>query len=106
MFSFHILNNWNNNIETNEIAFYENICNDLDYYDSDEKENKKRNKEKNNRIYDEEMIEKNIKNVMNKNTHNNLINIVIYFFMVSWFISRVFEEASFLLNAERILRTC
>ena len=67
LFSFHKLKNWNNNIETNEIAFYENICNDLDYCDSDEKENKKRNKEKNNRIYDEEMIEKNIKNVMNKN---------------------------------------
>ena len=67
LFSFHKLKNWNNNKEMNEIAFYENICNDLDFCDSDEKENKKRNKEKNNRIYDEDMIEKNIKNVMNKN---------------------------------------
>jgi hypothetical protein len=67
LFSFHKLKSWNNNKEMNEIAFYENICNDLDYCDSDEKENKKRNKEKNNRIYDEEMIEKNIKNVMDKN---------------------------------------
>ena len=67
LFSFHKLKSWNNNKEMNEIAFYENICNDLDFCDSDEKENKKRNKEKNNRIYDEDMIEKNIKNVMNKN---------------------------------------
>ena len=58
LFSFHKLKNWNNNKEMNEIAFYENICNDLDFCDSDEKENKKRIKEKNNRIYDEDMIEK------------------------------------------------
>ena len=67
LFSFHKLNNWNNNKEMNEIPFYENICNDLDYSDLDEKENKKKNKEKINKIYDEELIEKNIKNVMDKN---------------------------------------
>ena len=64
LFSFHILNNWNNNIETNETAFYENICNDLEYSNLDKKESKKRNK--NNKSDSEDMIEKNIKDTMSK----------------------------------------
>ena len=64
LFSFHILNNLNNNIETNETTFYENICNDLEYSNLDKKESKKRNK--NNKSDSEDMIEKNIKDTMSK----------------------------------------
>ena len=66
LFSFNHLNTWNNNKIKNEISFYENICNDLDYSNIEVKENKKRNKDKNNKIYNDEMLEENIKNVMNK----------------------------------------
>ena len=66
LFSFNHLNTWNNNKTQNEISFYENICNDLDYNNnSEDKENKK--KIKDNRVYSDEMLEENIKNVMNKN---------------------------------------
>ena len=66
LFSFNHLNTWNNNKTKNEISFYENICNDLDYNNnSEDKENKK--KIKDNRVYSDEMLEENIKNVMNKN---------------------------------------
>ena len=65
LFSFNQLNTWNNNKAANEISFYENICNDLDYNNnSEDKENKKKSKD--NRIYSDEMLEENIKNVMNK----------------------------------------
>ena len=67
IFSFNTLNNWNSNTkEMNEIAFFEKICNDLDYsnFDENEKDNKKENKD--TRINDD-LIEKNIKNAMNKN---------------------------------------
>ena len=66
LFSFNHLNTWNNNKIKNEISFYENICNDLDYSNIEDKENKKRNKDKSNKIYNDEMLEENIKNVMNK----------------------------------------
>ena len=67
LFSFNQLNTWNNNKAVNEISFYENICNDLDYNNnSEDKENKKKIKDKNNGIYSDEMLEENIKNVMNK----------------------------------------
>ena len=67
LFSFHRLNNWSNKKETDELSFYEKICNDLDYNDIDERENKKKHKDKHNKIIDEDMIEKIIKNVVNKN---------------------------------------
>lgn len=68
LFSVNKLNNWNNNIkESNEIFFYENICNDLNYQDFSEKGDKTRNKDKNKGIFDDNIIEKNIKNVINKN---------------------------------------
>ena len=72
LFSFHILNNWNNNIETNEIAFYENICNDLEYSNLDKKENKKRNK--NNKLDDDDLVEKNIKDTMSKSIEDIINN--------------------------------
>jgi len=66
LFSFNHLNSWDNNKTKNEISFYENICNDLDYNNnSEDKEKIKKNKD--NRIYNDEMLEENIKNVMNKN---------------------------------------
>ena len=78
LFSFNHLNTWNNNKIKNEISFYENICNDLDYSNIEDKENKKRNKDKNNKIYNDEMLEENIKNVMNKDI-SEVIKIYINF---------------------------
>ena len=67
LFSFNTLKNYNNNIkQINEISFYENICNDLEYCDINDKENKKRNKDKNNNIFDDEVLEKKIKDAMDK----------------------------------------
>ena len=75
LFSFNYLNKYNDILnQKNEIAFYENICNDLDYCDLNEKENKKKSKDKNKNIYDEEMLEEKIKNVLNKDI-SEIINI-------------------------------
>lgn len=75
LFSFNSLKNYNNVLnQKNEIAFYENICNDLDYCDLNDKENKKKSKEKNKNIYDEDMLEEKIKNVLNKDI-SEIINI-------------------------------
>jgi len=75
LFSFNSLKNYNNALnQKNEIAFYENICNDLDYCDLNDKENKKKSKEKNKNIYDEDMLEEKIKNVLNKDI-SEIINI-------------------------------
>ena len=75
LFSFNYLNKYNDILnQKNEIAFYENICNDLDYCDLNEKENIKKSKDKNKNIYDEEMLEEKIKNVLNKDI-SEIINI-------------------------------
>ena len=63
LFSFNNLKNWKNNDEKNEISFYENICNDIEYNDMNEK-GKKKQKESN--IYDENLLEEKIKEVINK----------------------------------------
>ena len=70
LFSFHTLKKGHKNNNENEIPFYENICNDLDYIDLNIKDNKKINnenknsKENSNNVDDN--IEEKIKELMNK----------------------------------------
>ena len=62
LFSFHTLNKgYNNIIEGNEISFYENICSDLEYINSNKKD-KKNEKEQN----ESEKIEEKIRELLNK----------------------------------------
>ena len=75
LFSFHILKKRHQNVNNeDEISFYENICNDLDYTDISAKENKKIENEKYKEASknNEENLEEIIKELMSKDIQSIL----------------------------------